>query len=444
MQEELLEKILDDVAAFVAEKQKEKKWQPGVDWVRYAGPMFDTEEYTAAVKTLLRGWLVLGTDGTRFERQFPAYLGKEHGVLVNSGSSANLLMLAAVKHRDYYRSTNVWTAAAGFPTTFNPIIQNGFYPIILDVDLETFNIDLQKLDDITRTHDLRGEMIMFAHPLGNPPNMDDLMDIANRRNFTVLEDCCDALGSTWKGKPLGSFGRMASCSFYPAHHITMGEGGFVACKDKEDERILRSLREWGRGCYCQGEKANLLKQGTCGCRFSNWIPELPNEIFDHKYVYETIGYNLKPIELQASMGLAQLKKLPEIIEKRKANHAALYKVFEKYSDDFILPKATPGADPAWFAFALTIKDGAKFKRADIIDFLESRKIQTRPFFAGRIMKQPAYKNVNAWQLSAPNATKIMKDTFFLGTSPVITQEQINYIEETVAEFYKTVRLDILK
>jgi CDP-6-deoxy-D-xylo-4-hexulose-3-dehydrase len=263
------------------------------------------------------------------------------------------------------------------------------------------------------------------------------MSIVKQYDLILLEDCCDALGSTYDNKPLGSFGEFTSCSFYPAHHITMGEGGFVACNTHEQEIVARSFREWGRGCYCVGMKAGLLKNGSCGNRFSNWLPSLPDEIFDHKYVYDEIGYNLKPIEVQAAMGLEQLKKLPVITEKRKHNHARLCSIFKKYEQFFIIPTATVNSDPSWFAFAVTIKDGAPFKRKDIVDWFESRKIQTRPYFAGNIMLQPAYDGMmdkNDVINNYPNARKVTTDTFFLGTSPVITDEQINYIEHTVAEF----------
>jgi CDP-6-deoxy-D-xylo-4-hexulose-3-dehydrase len=271
--------------------------------------------------------------------------------------------------------------------------------------------------------------------------MDQLMDIVKRYDLILLEDCCDALGSTYKDKPLGSFGQFASCSFYPAHHITMGEGGFIACNTHDQEIVIRSFREWGRGCYCVGEKANLLKNGCCGKRFSNWLPSLPDEIFDHKYVYDEIGYNLKPIELQAAMGLVQMKKIPEINEKRKKNHARLIEIFSPYEEYFILPKATEHSDPSWFAFAVTIKDNSKFKRKDIVKFLENNKIQTRPYFAGSVMLQPAYDglmDVNSIISEYPNARKVTTDTFFLGTSPVITDVQLNYIEHTVQKFFKQI------
>ena len=435
------EKIAELVKQYVSEQQALKSWTPGKDWVQYAGPVFDENEYLSAVDTVLNGWLVLGQKGLNFEHKFPKLVDKQYGILTNSGSSSNLIMMSALASKRLYnlqKGTKVITPIAGFPTTVNPIFQLGFEPLFVDIDLDTLNLNLEQVE--TRAKE-GAKVITFAHVLGNPPNMDQLMDIVKRYNLILLEDCCDALGSLYDGKPLGSYGEFASCSFYPAHHITMGEGGFVACNTHLQETVARSFREWGRGCYCVGQKAGLLKNGTCGNRFSNWLPSLPDEIFDHKYVYDEIGYNLKPIEMQAAIGLEQLKKLPDITVKRKYNHNRLFKVFEKYEEYFILPTATAKSDPSWFAFAVTIKDTAPFKRRNIIEFLESNKIQTRPYFAGNIMLQPAYEGlVPAEEVikNYPNARKITTDTFFLGTSPVITDVQIDYIESVVDNYFKTV------
>jgi CDP-6-deoxy-D-xylo-4-hexulose-3-dehydrase len=325
---------------------------------------------------------------------------------------------------------------AGFPTTLNPTLQVGFTPVFVDIELDTLNLDLDQVERVLDENpDIR--VITFAHVLGNPPNMDRLMKLVNDRKLILLEDCCDALGSTYDGKPLGSHGLMSSCSFYPAHHMTMGEGGYVATNDANTDVILRSFREWGRGCYCVGPDANKLKCGTCGSRFKNWIPTLPDEIFDHKYVYDEIGYNLKPIELQCAMGLEQLKKLPKIHELRRRNYNLLFAIYEKYEQYFHLPRPTAKSDPSWFAFPLTIRAGAPFTRADIVDYLEENLIQTRPYFAGNIMLQPAYSHLMDPQLAKdnfPNATHAMTHTYFHGTSPVITPEQIAYIGEKVDGF----------
>jgi len=433
-----MQQILEDVKKYIDQKNSNKSWTAGKDFVHYAGPYFDAEEYVAAVEILLDGWLVLGDKATSFERKFPRLFSKEYGILTNSGSSSNLLMMSALTSKRGYnlpKGTKVLMPIAGFPTTLNPTLQVGFEPVFLDVELDTLNLDLTKAEELIQKHDIK--VITFAHVLGNPPNMDDLMTLVNKYNLILLEDCCDALGSTYDGKPLGSFGEMASCSFYPAHHMTMGEGGFVSCKTYEQETILRSFREWGRGCYCVGPKANKLKCGTCKKRFSNWIPSMPNEIFDHKYVYDEIGYNMKPIELQAAIGLVQLKKLDEIHALRRRNFKLLYNIYSKYEEFFHLPKAQKNSDPSWFAFPLTIKDSAPFTRTQIVDYLEDNLIQTRPYFAGNILLQPAYSGILDPLVAKndfPVATKITTDTYFHGTSPVITTEQIDYIGVIVDEF----------
>ena len=434
--------ILALVQEFITEKNASKKWVAGVDTVQYAGPFFDHQEYTAAIGSLLSGWLVLGKDAQKFEHKFPTYFGKKFGVLTNSGSSSNLIQMNALQSKDLWnlpKGTKVVTPIAGFPTTVNPIFQTGFVPIFVDIELDSLNLDLNNLEQVLDNNP-DCKVITFAHVLGNPPNMDKLMSIIKDRNLILLEDCCDALGSTYDNMPLGSFGELASCSFYPAHHITGGEGGFVACNTIDQERVVRSFREWGRGCYCIGQKANLLKNGTCGCRFNNWIPAFPDEIFDHKYVYNEIGYNLKPIELQASMLLAQMNKIDVITAKRKSNHAALCNIFRKYEEFFHIPSATLKSDPSWFAFAVTIRNGAPFTRTDITGYLEQAKIQTRPYFAGNILLQPAYTDyitdVNKIKNDYPISTKVMIDTFFLGTSPVITDKQIEYIGEQLELFMK--------
>lgn len=438
--EEKLKKILTLVGDFINDKKNNEVWEEGKDWVKYAGPFFNEVEYINAINSLLKGWLVLNTDGIKFERKLSRLMGKKHGILTNSGSSGNLLMMSALKSKRLYNlpeGTKVITPIAGFPTTINPILQNNFTPVFVDIELDTLNLNLDDVENKLK-NDSTIKVITFAHVLGNPPNMDKVMELVEKYDLILLEDCCDALGSTYNGKPLGSFGEMASCSFYPAHHITMGEGGFVAMNNIDTERVVRSFREWGRGCYCVG-KANMLECGTCNCRFSNWLPSLPNDIFDHKYVYEEIGYNLKPIELQASMGLAQLEKLEEIGKIRRMNHKKLYKIFEKYSKYFILPKPQKNSDPDWFAFALTIKDNVKFTRSEFCQFLESNKIQTRPYFAGNIMLQPAYThmvNVNEVLNDYPVSRKVTTDTLFLGCSPVITDKQINYIEKIVDKFFE--------
>jgi len=425
---ELIEKFIDN---------KKREWIAGKDVIQYAGSYIDHEEYIAAVDCLLNGWFALGENGIKFERKFKQLFNKSFGALTNSGSSANLLMVSALKSKRLYNlplNSKIITPVAGFPTTINPIIQNGFEPIFIDIELNTLNLDLQQLEDAAKKG---ASALIFAHVLGNPPNMDEVMRIVEKYNLILLEDCCDALGSTYKGSPLGSFGEFSSCSFYPAHHITTGEGGFVACKTEQQEIVIKSLREWGRGCYCTGKNSSCLRNGMCKKRFSNWIPDFPDVIFDHKYIYDEIGYNLKPLDLQAAIGLIQLEKLKDIIKIRKANFNRLYSIFEKYSNIFHLPKATEHSDPAWFAFPLTIKDNVYLKRSEFTMFLEDNKIQTRNYFGGNLLLQPAYKGFceNAKE-KFPIASKVTTDTFFLGTSPIITDKQLDYIETIVSSYFE--------
>ena len=434
-----MKEILDQVRQYVEQKQANKTWTAGKDFVNYAGAYYDSDEYVAGVESLLKGWLAMGDESLRFEREFPKQFGKRGGIVTNSGSSSNLLMMASLTSKRGHnlpRGTRVLMPIAGFPTTLNPTLQVGFEPVFVDIELDTLNINLEQAERALR-NDPYIRVITFAHVLGNPPNMDQVMELVERYKLILLEDCCDALGSTYDNRPLGSFGLMASCSFYPAHHMTMGEGGFVATDDYNQEVIIRSFREWGRGCYCVGPDANKLKCGTCGTRFKEWIPELSGEIFDHKYVYDEIGYNLKPIELQCAMGMQQLKKLPEIHALRRRNYQLLFDIYAKYEDFFHLPRAQAKSDPSWFAFPLTVRKDAPFARADIVDYLEENLIQTRPYFAGNIMLQPAYSHLMDPKRARddfPNATHAMTHTYFHGTSPVITPEQIAYIGERVDGF----------
>ena len=439
-----MKEILDAVKAYIDQQQAKKTWVAGRDFVNYAGSYYDSREYMAGVESLLKGWLAMGDAGVKFEKRFPPLFGKTHGILTNSGSSSNLLMMSSLTSKRGYnfpKGTKVLMPIAGFPTTLNPTLQVGFEPVFVDIELDTLNINLEQAERAI-ANDPYIKVITFAHVLGNPPNMDQVMALVDRYRLVLLEDCCDALGSTYDGRPLGSYGLMASCSFYPAHHMTMGEGGFVAVSDYQQEVILRSFREWGRGCYCVGPDANKLKCGSCGKRFNNWIPTLPDEIFDHKYVYDEIGYNLKPIELQAAMGLQQLDKLDEIHALRRRNYGLLFAIYEKYEEFFHLPRAQDKSDPSWFAFPVTIRAGAPFKRNDIVDYLEENLIQTRPYFAGNIMLQPAYSHLMDPQRAKddfPMATHAMTHTYFHGTSPVITPEQIAYIGEKVDGFMSLFR-----
>jgi len=440
------DEILKLVSQYINEKHSNKTWTPGVDWVQYAGSFFDDKEYIAAVNTLLNEWLVLGEDAIKFENKFPPLLGKKYGIVVNSGSSANLIMvLTAKKYFGLKDGDKVIVPVAGFPTTLNPIIQSGLTPVFVDIELDTLNLDIDQVEEAAKQG---AKAIIFAHVLGNPPNMTRLKEIKDKYKLIFLEDCCDALGSKYNDVAVGNDADLATCSFYPAHHMTMGEGGFVACSNPDQEKIARSIREWGRGCYCVGKKANLSIKGSCGCRFKNWLPAFPDEIFDHKYVYENIGYNLKPIELQCSIGLSQIEKLPEIHRRRKENHKRLVEIFEPYEDKFIIHRATKNSDPSWFAFPVTIQNNINMKRSEFTTYMEQNKIQTRNYFGGNLLLQPAYSEVkgisyNGKSVSSHNAkiefpiaTKVTTDTLFLGTSPVITPIQLNYVKNVVDQFFR--------
>ena len=432
------EELLKLVEDFVINEPK-KEWRPGKDHVHYAGPYFNQKEIVRSVSTLLDGWLVLGAEAYKAEKKLAQMFDKKFALLTNSGSSSNLLMMSALKSKrltNFPEGTKVLTPIAGFPTTMNPIFQCGFKPIFVDITLDGLNLDIECVRKALEEHpDI--QIITFAHVLGNPPDMDALMSLVRENDLILLEDCCDALGSTFDGNPLGSFGLMSSCSFYPAHHITCGEGGLVVCNSEQVEKVVRSLRDWGRGCFCIG-KQNITECGACNARFSEWLPSMPGEVFDHKYVYEEVGYNLKPIEVQASMLLEQIDKFDEISNLRKRNYRLLLDVFRKYEEYFYLPRPQAKADVNWFAFPITVREIAPFKRSDFCQFLESKKIQTRPYFAGNILMQPAYTHlVGDLKLSDfPVANYVTTSTFFLGTSPVITEEQIAYIGDIVELFFK--------
>jgi CDP-6-deoxy-D-xylo-4-hexulose-3-dehydrase len=442
-----LEQILSLVSDYIRDKRKNETWTPGSDWVSYSGPHYDEEEYVAAVKSILGEWLVFGQDCRDFEVQFPNLLGSQMGILTNSGSSANLLMVSALaSHRSdlkkYHlpKGSKFITPVVCFPTTLNPLLQNGYEPVFVDVTLPDLNLDLDQVEEaLKQDSSIKG--IIFAHVLGNPPDMDRVMHLVEEYDLIFLEDCCDALGSTYKGKKLGSFGTMSTCSFYPAHHMTMAEGGFVATDSYILYKALASLRDWGRGCYCNEKKPGDVTSGTaCGNRFKNWLCGRSDILYDHRYVYDEVGYNLKPIELQGAIGKQQLKKLPAMEAARRSNFKKLYDIFKPYEKYLWLNSATPGADPCWFGFLFTIKPESPFKREQLVNFLEENKIQTRPYFAGNILYHPAYKHIRGKEgdikLKYPNADLVTLHSAFLGTYIGYTDEKILYIKEKIDEFFK--------
>lgn len=422
------EQILKLVSELITEEQRE--WKEG-DWIHYAGPVYDDKEYVAAIGSLLDKWFILGKKGSMFEKQFPQLLGKKYGILVNSGSSANLLAARV------FTPGKVITPVSCFPTTLSPLLFFGYKPVFVDVELPNLNLNLDQVEDSLQK-DPEIKYISFAHTLGIPPNMERIMKLVENYNVVFLEDACDALDSKWNGRLLGSFGEISTCSFYPAHHITMGEGGFVATNNVRQYNKLQKLRDWGRGCVCKGKNANLSPIGTCRNRFSNWLPEHPDIIIDHKYVFEEIGFNLKPLELQAAIGLEQIKKLPEFTKARQRNFQQMYNIFSKYEEHFHLPKTTLKMDPSYFSFLLTIKENAPFTRKQFIQYLETNKIQTRPHFTGNILYHPGYSHLLSKQeisrFTTANYTVV--NSFFLGLSPIITTKQIDYIQSTVNRFMK--------
>ena len=443
------QEILNSIRDYVKQSQKEKTWKEGEDWVQYSGPYFDDEEFVAGVESLLNGWFILGEKGREFEKKFAPFLGKSDGVIVNSGSSANLLMVAMLKSKRggaLAAGSKFITPVVCFPTTINPLIQNGYVPVFVDVELPNLNLNLDQVEKLLEedtNREIKG--IIFAHVLGNPPDMDRLMAIVKKYDLIYLEDCCDALGSTWDNQPLGSFGKISTCSFFPAHHMTTGEGGFVACNNIKQRMLLASLRDWGRACYCNTSKPGNVTCGTaCGVRMSNWFKKYPELTYDHRYVFDEIGYNLKPTEMQAAIGLKQIEKLDVMHERRKENFKKLRTIFEKYEQYFHLPYALDKAEVSWFGFLLTLKDGAPFAKNDLVDHMEACKIQTRAYFTGNALFHPAYSDLSMFNQYTdpagmfPVATKTTNDTFFLGVYPGITDEQIDYIGRMVDKFFSTI------
>lgn len=424
--------ILELVKEYYKENFKNHPFQPGHSLIPFAGRIFSEEELVNLVDSSLDFWLTTGRYAEEFEAKFAKFMQQKNCLLVNSGSSANLVAFSSLtsellKTKRILPGDEVITVAAGFPTTVNPIVQYGAIPVFVDVDLETFNI---KSLDLENAITERTKAVMLAHTLGNPFDLDTVKSVADKYNLFLVEDCCDAVGSTYRGKMVGTFGDLATTSFYPAHHITMGEGGAVLTNNPLLKRIAMSIRDWGRDCYCDPGCDN-----TCGRRFKGQYGDLPKG-YDHKYVYSHIGYNLKVTDMQAAIGVAQLKKLPSFIEIRKENFKKLYNGLKQYEEYLILPKATPNSDPSWFGFPFNIRENNKFKRNNLAEFLEENKILTRQLFAGNMTKQPAYKNVN-YRISGnlDNTDYIMHNTIFIGVYPGIDDIRINYILSVFDKFF---------
>ncbi|HLN27173.1 MAG TPA: lipopolysaccharide biosynthesis protein RfbH [Gemmataceae bacterium] len=408
---------------------------PGQTKVPYAGRVFDDAEMVAAVDSILDFWLTLGPHGEAFQRELSTYVGTNHALIVNSGSSANLVAFAALTspqlERPLHPGDEVITVAAAFPTTVTPIVQYGCIPVFVDVDLQTANVDV---DQLAQAVGPKTRAVFLAHTLGNPYDLDAVLDVVGRHELYLIEDNCDALGATYRGKKTGSFGHLATQSFYPPHHVTMGEGGAVLTNSGRLKRIAESFRDWGRDCWCPAGKDN-----TCGKRFGWQLGQLPTG-YDHKYVYSHLGYNLKPLDVQAAIGRQQLHKLDAFVAARRAHHARLLACLAPYRDYLHLPQATPFSEPSWFGLLITVRESAPFNRADLVQYLEQRQIQTRQLFGGNLLRQPAFQNVPHRMIgSLSNTDKIMNDSFFVGVYPGLTGPMLDYMEEVFADFFSTVR-----
>ena len=427
----LRQQILSLVGEYYSEAFPKKPFLGGISQIPVSGKVFDESELTNLVDSSLDFWLTSGRFSQEFEEQFAKVMGVKHAMLCNSGSSANLLAVSALKsdrlgERALVDGDEVITMAAGFPTTVNPIIQNRLIPVFIDCELGTYDATAENIQAAVSP---KTRAIVMAHALGNPFNLDAVMSIAKENNLFVIEDSCDAVGATYDGKPVGSFGDLSTASFYPAHHVTMGEGGCVQAKTASMRKIVESLRDWGRDCWCPTGHDD-----TCGRRFDWQLGGLPYG-YDHKYTYSHIGYNLKLTDMQAAVGVAQLKKLPEFIAARRKNFNRLYEGLKKYEEFFILPQTTPKSEPSWFGFLLTVRPGAPFTRFEIVQHLESRRVATRQLFGGNLLAQPAYQNIEHRISGDLTNTEIVStNTFWIGVFPGLTDEMIDFMIATIHEF----------
>jgi len=427
------EQILRLVNKYYNEKFRDRSFDPLRDKVHYAGRTFNSREMTSLIDASLDFFLTANRYADRFESELSQYLGLSNALLVNSGSSANLVALTTLtspklKDRRLRPGDEVLTVACGFPTTLNPIPQNQLIPVFVDVNLGDYTAIPERLAEAVGP---RTKAIMMAHTLGVPFNLDIVMELAKKHNLWLIEDNCDAFGSTYRNKLTGTFGHLSTFSFYPAHHITTGEGGCVATAHDDLARIARSIRDWGRDCYCSGGENN-----TCGKRFSQQFGVLPHG-YDHKYVYSHIGYNLKMTEMQAAIGCAQLEKLEDFVMRRKKNFNKLAELLQPYQDRLILPKPTQNSDPSWFGFAITVRSEAGFKRNDLTCYLEANRIETRNLFAGNLIRHPAYENMPFRIVGdLTNTDIITTNTFFVGVYPGIDRLQLNHMQEAFLNFFR--------
>jgi CDP-4-dehydro-6-deoxyglucose reductase, E1 len=423
---QLREQILGLVSEYYEKAFADEAFIPGQTQLPISGRVFDAADMQSLVDSALDFWLTSGRFAKQFENEFASYCGVGNALLVNSGSSANLAALACLTSpslgdRRLKPGDEVITIAAGFPTTVNPIVQNGLVPVFVDIEVPTYNIDPSLLEEALSA---RTRAVIVAHTLGNPFDIRAVTDFVRRHDLWLIEDCCDALGAEYEGRRVGSFGDLATFSFYPAHHITMGEGGCVVTNQPELNTLVESFCNWGRDCWCEPGKS-----GTCGKRFDWQLGELPHG-YDHKYIFSHIGYNLKATDMQAAVGLAQLQKLQEFIEARHRNFRTLYDGLRDLEEFFLLPQATPASRPSWFGFPLTVRPEAPFSRNDIVRHLEDNKIATRLLFGGNLTRQPAYRGVN-YRVSGElkNTNFVMERLFWVGVYPGITPAMLDYMIE---------------
>jgi len=429
---QLKKEILEKVVEFYRAGLKKTGFKPGETLINYSGRVYDQQELRNLVDASLDFWLTSGRFTDEFERSLERFLGIKHCLLVNSGSSANLLAVSALTSpllgkRRLLPGDEVITTSCGFPTTLNPIIQNNLVPVFVDVELGTYNIQVELIEKaITK----KTKAIFTAHTLGNPINIDKIRRIVKKYDLWWIEDNCDALGTKFNGNYTGAFGDISTCSFYPAHHITMGEGGAVLTSNLLLRKIIMSLRDWGRDCWCKAGSDN-----TCGKRFTGKFGDLPKG-YDHKYVYSHIGYNLKATEMQAAIGVAQLKKLPGFIRKRKTNFDFLFKSLSKYEKYLILPKWHKLAEPSWFGLPVLVKNNSPYDRDVIVNYLEKNKIATRMLFGGNLLKQPAYRDIKC-RISGDlrNSDLVMNSLFWIGVYPGLDQEKLKFIAKNFQECF---------
>jgi CDP-6-deoxy-D-xylo-4-hexulose-3-dehydrase len=425
--------ISEFVAGEYSKRHPKQKFIPGETSIPVTGKVFGVEEIEFAIQASLDFWLTSGPYSEEFESRFAKLVGTRHAFMVNSGSSANLVALSALTSpkmgdRRLFPGDEVLTVAAGFPTTVTPILQNNLVPVYVDIDLQTYVANEQMLEAAISS---KTKAIMMAHTLGNPFNLDLVERLAKKHNLWVIEDSCDGLGGTYKEKNLGSFGDFSTFSFYPAHHITTGEGGAVLVKKAAHKVIVESIRDWGRDCWCAPGCDN-----TCLKRYKWKLGELP-EGYDHKYTYSHLGYNLKSGDIQAAIGLAQLDRLTSFVEKRKHNWNYLYRNLKSLEEFLLLPKSTEHGDPSWFGFAITVNKNSPISRNDLVKFLNDKKIGTRLLFGGNLLRQPAFLGTPRRIIGELNNSDIvMNDSFWIGVWPGLTEQMLDYVVECIQGLFR--------